>query len=52
MVRFNGWYIFCSSSGLKVPSEMMGANQGVSVSSSVGLAWGRLRLWEPSCLEA
>lgn len=40
MVRFSGWYMCCRSSGLKVPSEMMGANQGVSVSSSVGLAAG------------
>lgn len=40
MVRFSGWYMSCRSSGSKVPSETMGANQGVSVSSSVGLSAG------------
>lgn len=40
MVRFSGWYMCRRSSGSKVPSETMGANQGVRVSSSVGLAAG------------
>lgn len=40
MVRFSGWYMCLRSSGSKVPSETMGASQGVSVSSSVGLAAG------------